>query len=146
TPKPTPAEFLLLMAEQLVAMEKQIQLTCEKADAAHERISEVHERVDQWDHVDTEGDARQRLNRLIRKYANLTGMKYGQAYQEFTSCFNIAYRTNLTYRWTSYMKKHNVTISRIEYLGIAGLLEDGLRVIDKMLAPHYRNPTIEKSA
>jgi prophage antirepressor-like protein len=123
----TPAEMLLLMAEQLVEQEKRLQAIEEKAIAAHHRI-------DNLDKIDIIGDPQQRLNAMVRKYAVSRGLTFRQAWKEFRQAFNTAYRTNLTMLIENYKLKHGIKdLSMPEYLARVGRLDDAIRVADKLL-------------
>ena len=125
--KPQTIEDLIIMQAESV---KQLK---ERVGVVADELTTVIHRVDNLDLTNIEGTPRQRLNAMIRKYANLNGITYKTAWQEFTKAYNIAYRTNLKRRKTN---EEAVLLRRLtmpEYLETSGEIEDAIRVADKML-------------
>lgn len=92
-------------------------------------------RIDSLDAVNVQGDLRQRLEKMIRKYAWSRGVQYDAAWREFDSAYNTGYHTNLTALRDNYCGRHGLRhITRPGYLEATGRLEDAIRVADKMLA------------
>lgn len=92
------------------------------------------ERIKNLDSTNINGTERQRLNHCIRKYARDKGIFYSVAWNEFKRRFNTSFHCNIEARIENYCKKSGVKkISLPEYLELADLLEDALRVADKML-------------
>jgi hypothetical protein len=105
----------------------------ERVGVVADELTTVIHRVDNLDLTNIEGTPRQRLNAMIRKYANQQGITYQTAWQEFTRAYNTAYRTNLKRRKTN---EEAVLLRRLtmpEYLETSGEIEDAIRVADKML-------------
>lgn len=117
----TSLEVLQQTVNQLVEQERLLQ-----AQAVH--IQKLEHRVDSLDGIAIEGDKRQRLNAMVRKYAFDNGYNFSKAWRDFISAFNNAYRVNLTARIRNANSK-----STPDYLERAGMLDDALRVADKML-------------
>lgn len=122
----TPTQALLRTVELLAVQEQQIQQLTEKTDVlAH--------RIDNLDAVNTIGDPQQRLNAMVRKYAQVQGVIFAKAWGDFVQAYNTAYRTNLKLLKANYQMKHSRKVTVPQFLAITGSLEDGIRVADKML-------------
>lgn len=94
----------------------------------------IKHRLDNIDSLDTIGDLQQRLNAMIRRYAQQEGIGFGNAWKSFRQAYNTAYRTNLTLRINNYKKDHNLkNLTMPQYLSIVRELPDAIRVADKML-------------
>lgn len=119
----TPTQALL-QTVQLLASQEQKLLQLE----ASQKV--IQSRLDTIDNVNIQGDKRQKLNMMVRKYAHKHGYTFSKAWKDFVSSFNTSYRANLTARIQNHSKA-NITIPG--YLEEAGLLDDALRVADKML-------------
>lgn len=104
-----------------------------KADEALDKSNKLEHRVDNLDNVNLEGDLKDRLNSMIRKYARDNGVPYGIAWGKFYQSYNTSYRTNLKLRITNHKKKHGVKLSAPQLLELDNELEDAIRVADKML-------------
>jgi len=86
------------------------------------------------DSIDTTGDRRHLLVKLGRRLAQDKGISHPAAWHLFDDAFNTAYRTNLTARRNNYAKRARIKdIGRPEYLEAVGQVEDGIRVMDKLL-------------
>jgi|SRR5690625_1023418 len=94
----------------------------------------IKHRLDNIDSLDTIGDLQQRLNAMVRRYAQQEGIGFGNAWKSFRQAYNTAYRTNLTLRINNYKKDHNLkNLTMPQYLSIVKELPDAIRVADKML-------------
>jgi len=122
----TQAEMLLLYAQQMVEQERRMK-------QIEEQVTVVQYRLDNIDRIDTIGDLRQRLNKMIQRYARQNGIPFNYAWKDFVQAFNTAYRTNLELRRQNYINKTGKDVSRPQFLEEMGLLEDAIRVADKML-------------
>jgi prophage antirepressor-like protein len=121
------AEMLLLYAQQIVEQEQ-------KVKHLETQLSTVNHRLDNIDRIDTVGDLQQRLNAMVRRYAQQEGLTFPKAWREFRSAFNTAYRTNLKNRISHYSEKHGIkSLTVPQYLSLTNNLEDAIRVADKML-------------
>ena len=98
-----------------------------------EKQEKLEERVDSLDAVNLEGDLRQRLNQMVRKYAYESGEGFGKAWSEFKRRFNIAYNTNIELLKTNYQKETGQEISTPGILEERNRLEDAIRVANKMI-------------
>lgn len=94
----------------------------------------IKRRLDNIDSLDTVGDLQQRLNAMVRRYAQGKGIAFGLAWKEFRVAFNTAYRTNLKALVNNYEEKHNLKkLTTPQYLSLVDRLPDAIRVADKML-------------
>ena len=94
----------------------------------------VNHRINNLDCTNIQGTPRQRLNSIVKKYSFDKGITVPTAWREFRKSFNTAYHTNIEQRKTNYLAKNKIkSLSFPEYLEKVGLIEDSLRVADKML-------------
>lgn len=126
--KPKSIEDLIIMQAQSVKELK------EKVEQQDKQLETVNHRLDNIDKVDTIGDLQQRLNAMIRRYAQQEGIAFGLAWRDFRQAFNTAYRTNLTAKMNNYKEKHGLkNLTMPQYLSLTDSLIDAIRVADKML-------------
>ncbi len=105
-----------------------------KVDQMQATLATVNHRVDSLDATNIDGTPQQRLNSMVKKYAFDNGIIYSVGWSDFRTAFNNAYRTNLETRRLNYLAQHNLKhLTMPRYLTICGLIEDALRVADKML-------------
>lgn len=110
-----------------------IQMELKQKEIAQKQQILEH-RLNNLDATNIDGTPRQRLSTLIRKYAFERGVPHNIAWQEFRSRFNRAYGMNIEQRKQNYLIKQNIRdISYPEYLERVGLIQDALRVADKMV-------------
>ena len=140
--KPKCIEDLIIMQAQEL---KQARLAAEEAKATADeakRLAEatsksnetINHRINNLDCTNIQGTPRQRLNSMVKKYSFDKGITVPTAWGEFRKSFNTAYHTNIEQRKTNYLTKNKIkSLSFPEYLEKVGLIEDSLRVADKML-------------
>ncbi|HHV42814.1 MAG TPA: ORF6N domain-containing protein [Clostridiaceae bacterium] len=129
-------ELKVLISMELKQKQLEQEITNAKLQVAQtkEKTQILEHRVNSLDATNINGTPRQRLNDMVRKYAYENGILYPQAWKEFRRSFNTAYRTNLETKKKNYLEKHKIKqLSYPEYLERVGLIEDALRVADKML-------------
>lgn len=120
-------DLIILQAQSVKELKAKVQ-------NVEQQIVVANHRIDSLDRIDIDGDSQQRLNKMIQRYAHQEGLTFPKAWREFTDHFNTAYRTNLTARVENYKDKHGLKdLTRPQFLSIAGLLDDAIRVADKML-------------
>lgn len=141
----TPAQLDFLQQQIFAQKQAMIQLEMERvkdelAKLQAERVIDkqviqtLQHRVDNIDCTNIDGSLRDRLNKMIRLYAQQKGIYFNKGYRDFVQFYNTAYRTNLELRITNYCKDHGLkTLSTPEYLERTGRLEDAIRVADKMI-------------
>ncbi|MDT8901128.1 Bro-N domain-containing protein [Anaeroselena agilis] len=121
---------LEILAQATQALVKQERMLRQQ----QEQIETLGHRINSLDAANIDGDRRQRLEKMVKRYAWQQGLIYSVAWHHFDDAFNTAYRVNLTARRENYCKKNGLkAITRPEYLEAAGLIEDAIRVADKML-------------
>ncbi|GAB6891134.1 antA/AntB antirepressor family protein [Geobacillus stearothermophilus] len=132
--RPQSIEDLIILQAQSM---KEIRERQERLERENQKLLQEHtvlrHRLDNIDRIDTIGDLRQRLNRMIQRYARQNGIPFNHAWKDFVQAFNTAYKTNLELRRQNYINKTGKDVSRPQFLEDMGLLEDAIRVADKML-------------
>jgi phage regulator Rha-like protein len=126
-------QMLSPQLQALVALELRQKQLEKELEEAKKQVTAVQHRLDNIDRIDTIGDLRQRLNRMIQRYARQNGIPFNHAWKDFVQAFNTAYRTNLELRRQNYINKTGKDVSRPQFLEDMGLLEDAIRVADKLL-------------
>lgn len=121
------ANVLVKITEHQGKLEKEL-------DEVKKQNQVYEHRINNLDGTNITGTHRQRLNAMIRKYVHDKGILYNIGWGDFRRHFDTAYRTNIALRFENYKKSYaakNLTLP--EYLERAGLIEDALRVADKMI-------------
>lgn len=92
-------------------------------------------RIDTFNCVCTEGTKRQKLVAMIQAYAAKNGLTYREGWHRFKAAYNMAYHTSLGNSISYYMKEKGLKKkpSVPEFLEAKGLLDDALRIADKLL-------------
>ena len=126
-------QMLSPQLQALVSLELRQKQLEKELEEAKKQVTAVQHRLDNIDRIDMIGDLRQRLNRMIQRYAHQNGIPFNHAWKDFVQAFNTAYRTNLELRRQNYINKTGKDISRPQFLEEMGLLDDAIRVADKML-------------
>jgi uncharacterized protein YukE len=126
-------QMLSPQLQALVSLELRQKQLEKELEEAKKQVTAVQHRLDNIDRIDTIGDLRQRLNKMIQRYARQNGIPFNYAWKDFVQAFNTAYRTNLELRRQNYINKTGKDVSRPQFLEDMGLLEDAIRVADKML-------------
>src|SRR5699024_1867918 len=126
------------LSPELQIMNNMLQSLAKQEMASKELKQEqetIKHRLDNMDKLDTIGDKQQRLNAMIRRYAQDKGIAFGQAWRDFRVAFNTSYRTNLKNLMNNYKDKHNLkSLTMPQYLSLVERLADAIRVADKMLS------------
>ena len=122
----TTIEILQLAVNQMAEQEKRLATIEDKLTVANHRINSL-------DATNIDGTPRQRLEKMMRKYAFQNGILFAQAWKDFDQAFNMAYRTNITLCRRNHEMRIGQKVSRPEFLEKTGLIEDAIRVADKML-------------
>lgn len=119
-------DLIIMTAQSMKEIRQQLQ-------QQQKQLSVTAHRLDNLDAINLEGDLRQRLNKMIRKYAWQNGLDYRKAWQDFKQNFNTAFSTNIELLKTNYYKETGKEVSIPEIIEIRNMLPDALRVADKML-------------
>jgi len=94
----------------------------------------LEHRINNLDLTDIEGTPRQRLTKMVQRYAHTEGIPFSNAWKEFVNCFNTAYHMNLKARKNNYMESNGVKkLTYPEFLERIEMVEDAIRIADKML-------------
>lgn len=127
--------FQVIGIPSLVTLQIQLLIQIENRQKEIEQRQQILEyRINNLDTTNIEGTPRQRLKSMIQKYAFKEGIPYNIAWHKFKINFNRAYAMNIEQRYNSYIKDQNIkAISYPDFLEKVGLIEDGIRVADKML-------------
>ncbi len=128
-------EILAQAAQQLVEQERELaRLRLDTEEIRKEQKIQAS-RIDTFNCVCTEGAKRQKLVAMIQAYAAKNGLTYREGWHRFKAAYNTAFRTSLGNSISYYMKEHGLKKkpSVPEFLETKGLLDDALRVADKML-------------
>jgi hypothetical protein len=105
-----------------------------KAEQATQKAELANTRIDNLDCTNIQGTPQQRLNAMIRKYSYENGIIYSHGWEDFRKAYNTAYHTNVVTKCHNYCKDNHIKkLSIPAYLTRVGLIEDALRVADKML-------------
>lgn len=131
----TELEILQGSINQLVEQNKRLSRVEMKQEEQDRQMSHINTSIEVLNGVCTEGTKRDRLNAMVRAYANKAGLTYPTAWHKFCEAFNFAFHTNIGLLITNYMKKQaiNKKMSTPVYLEAAERLDDALRVAEKML-------------
>ena len=92
-------------------------------------------RIDTLNGVCTEGTKRQKLVSMIAAYATKNGLAFSEAWRRFKRAYNTAFRTNVSLMIKKYAEKRGLKKEPTlpEFLELRDLLDDALRIADKML-------------
>lgn len=120
-------DLIIMQAESVKTLKVEVAQIKERAEIAHHRI-------DSLDTANIEGSLRQRLEKMVKRYAWANGIYHSVAWHHFDSAYNTAFHANLTALRQNFCRQHGLRdITRPEYLEQVGRLEDAIRVADKML-------------
>ena len=126
--KPQSIEDLIIMQAQSV---KELRAHVAQVE---DKLTTVNHRIDSLDGINISGDARQRLVKMVQKYAHSQGLAYNKAWSDFKQAFNLTYHSNLELLITNFEQKTGMkNVTTPQYLAAVNRLEDGIRVADKMI-------------
>jgi len=124
----TTEEMIILQAQSVGELKLKVTLIGDKADKLTERFNNL-------DKVNITGSPRQRLKLMVDKYSHDNGVTYSTGWNEFKIRYNTAYHTNVELKKKFFMNKNKLkTLTNPDYLERIGLIEDALRVADKMIS------------
>lgn len=143
----TPEQLQLLTAQILSKQQQILQARVEqltenqarleaKLSVKDQEIQTLQHRVNNVDVINHEGDLRQRVNRMISKYAFSQGITHRKSWIEFKGAMNMAYRMNIQARFDNYCARNGLdpkNVTMPDFLEANDLLEDAVRVLDKMI-------------
>ena len=92
-------------------------------------------RIDTFNCVCTEGTKRQKLVSMIQAYAAKKGLTYREGWHRFKAAYNTAFHTSIGNSISYYVKENGLKKkpSVPEFLEKKGLLDDAMRIADKLL-------------
>lgn len=92
-------------------------------------------RIDTFNGVCTEGTKRQKLVSMIQAYAAKKGLTYREGWHRFKAAYNTAFHTSIGNSISYYVKENGLKKkpSVPEFLEKKGLLDDAMRIADKLL-------------
>ena len=129
----TAADLFLQNALLMKELETKQQEQQKAIDRQQEILEKQQSTIDTLNGVCTDETKRQKLNRLVRSYANTHGVQYADAWNLFKEMYNNAYHTNLKLQKTNYCKRNNIKkMSTPLFLEKTNQLDDALRVAEKM--------------
>ena len=133
-----PVTMLDALAQTVASLQEQERQIAriEMAQQDHEKKFEVvNSRLDTINGVCIDGDKQQKLNAMVRLYASKSGATFAEAWRRFKQSYNTAFHTNISLAKNNYAERKGLKrLTCPEYLTQAGLIDDGLRIADKMLS------------
>lgn len=88
-------EILQGSINQLVEQNKRLSRVEMKQEEQCRQMSHINTSIEVLNGVCTEGTKRDRLNAMVRAYANKAGLTYPTAWHKFCEAFNFAFHTNI---------------------------------------------------
>ena len=129
----TTADLFLQNALLMKQLETKQQEQQKAIDRQQGILEKQQSELNTLNNVCTKGTKRQKLNNLVRSYANTHGVQYADAWNLFKEMYNNAYHTNLKLQKTNYCKRNNIKKMSIPiFLEKTNQLDDALRVAEKM--------------
>lgn len=131
----SPIELIAAQANALVEQERELARLRLDTEEIRKEQKIQSSRIDTLNGVCIEGTKRQKLVKTIQAYANKNGLTYREGWHRFKAAYNTAFHTNIGNSISYYMKENGLTKkpSVPEFLEIKGLLDDALRIADKLL-------------
>lgn len=139
TPVQKPMSQLDILVESVKALQEQERrLARTELDIADIKKGQQEQarRIDTLNGVGTEGTKRQQLVAMITAYARNAGITYDRAWRDFKGAYNTAFHTNISLSRRHYMEEKGLKKkpSVPEFLEAKELLDDALRIADKLLS------------
>ncbi|WP_051635163.1 Bro-N domain-containing protein [Selenomonas sp. ND2010] len=128
-------EILAQAAQQLVEQERELaRLRLDNEEIRKEQKIQSS-RIDTLNGVCTEGTKRQKLVAMVQAYAVKSGLTFREGWHRFRAAYNTAFHTSIGNSIAYYMKENGLKKKpgTPEYLEKKGLLDDALRIADKLL-------------
>lgn len=134
--EPVCLEDLIISQTKLISMQAQsVKELKTEVQELKQNQEVINHRINNLDAVNIDGTPRQRLEKIIKRYAWENGIQYKTAWRDFDVAYNLAYHANLTALRENYSQRQRLreVISRPAYLESEGKVEDGIRIADKLL-------------
>ena len=125
-----------VVAVRMARLQRTVEALADDLAKAKAEAAITRHRIDNLDATNIQGDARQRLSTMVRKYAYDRGINYSAAWKNFDQSFNSAYHRNLGLMMTNHAKRLGRPVNKVtrpDVLEAYDMIEDALRVADKML-------------
>lgn len=131
----SPIELIAAQANALVKQERELARLRLDTEEIRKEQKIQSSRIDTLNGVCIEGTKRQKLVKTVQAYANKNGLTYREGWHRFKAAYNTAFHTNIGNSISYYMKENGLTKkpSVPEFLENKGLLDDALRIADKLL-------------
>lgn len=131
----TQIELIAAQANALVEQERRTKQLETDMKQMRETQRIQQSRIDTFNGVCTEGTKRQKLVKMVNAYSTQNGLTYHEGWHRFKAAYNTAYHTSVGNSIAHYMKesgaKKKPTVP--EFLEMRDLLDDALRIADKLL-------------
>jgi len=125
---------LMTTEEMIILQAKSVGELKTKVTLIEDNHNKLEERFNTLDATNITGTPRQQLKLLVDKYSYDKGVTYSTGWGDFKSNFNIAYHTNVENKKKHFMTKNKLKVlTNPDYLERIGLINDALRVADKMV-------------
>lgn len=132
-PQMTQTQIIAAIAQAAAEQEQAIKQISATQTQQAEELTVIKHRIDNLDLTNIEGTPRQRLAKMVSRYAHDKGITHQAAWGDFIQNYNTAYNTNLILRRNNYRGRVGRNVSTPEYLEANDQIEDAIRVADKML-------------
>jgi phage anti-repressor protein len=98
------------------------------------KAEKINHRINNLDGTNIQGNEQQQFNQMLKRFAWQEGVQISKAWKLFDQAFNTAFHTNLTAKRENYAARNGFkSLTRPQYLSVTGQVQDGIRVLDKML-------------
>jgi pyruvate-formate lyase len=98
------------------------------------KAAKINHRIDNLDGTNIKGNEQQQFNQMLKRLAWQEGVQISKAWKLFDQAFNTAFHTNITAKRENYAARNGFkSLTRPQYLSVTGQINDGIRVLDKML-------------
>ena len=128
-------DILVESAKALQRQERELARLRMDTDEIRKEQKIQSSRIDTLNGVCTEGTKRQKLVSMMNAYIAKNGLQHREGWHRFKAAYNTAYRTSIGNSISYYVKENGLKKkpSVPEFLEKKGLLDDALRIADKLL-------------
>lgn len=124
----------MILSKQAASLQREVEQLKLNGLKMLERLDKQDQRIGNLDKIEPSGDEQQQLVKMVNRFSGQSGISFQQGWREFKGAFNLSFRTNITSLIENYKEKHGLDKLTVpQYLSMNGRLEDGIRVVDKML-------------
>lgn len=131
----SPIELIAAQANALVEQERELARLRLDTEEIRKEQKIQSSRIDTLNGVCTEGTKRQKLVAMMNAYVAKNGLTHHEGWHRFKAAYNTAYHTSVSNSISYYVKENGLKKKPTvpEFLEIKGLLDDALRIADKLL-------------